>query len=75
MPRDGAATAEPVIMAKRQCRLTDVDAIAISLYAKGLTTGETNAHFDEVYGASDEVYGASVTISRITDAVVEEMQA
>ncbi len=71
MPRDRAATFEPVIVAKRQRRLSDVDAIAISLYAKGLTGGEISAHFHEVYGASI----SKDTISRITDAVVEEMQA
>lgn len=37
VPRDRAGTFAPVIVAKRQRRLTDVDAIAISLYAKGLT--------------------------------------
>src|SRR3954454_6007453 len=71
VPRDRAGTFEPVIVAKRQRRLTDVDAIAISLYAKGLTTGEISAHFAEVYGASI----SKDTISRITDKVVEEMQA
>ena len=71
VPRDRAGTFEPVIVAKRQRRLSDVDAIAISLYAKGLTTGEISAHFQEVYGASI----AKDTVSRITDKVVEEMQA
>ncbi len=52
VPRDRAGTFEPVIVAKRQRRLSDVDAVAISLYAKGLTTGEISAHFAEVYGAS-----------------------
>ena len=71
MPRDRAGTFEPVIVKKRQRRLTDVDAVAISLYAKGLTTGEISAHFAEVYGASV----SKDTVSRITDKVVEEMQA
>ncbi len=71
VPRDRAGTFDPVIVKKRQRRLTDVDAIAISLYAKGLTTGEISAHFAEVYGASI----GKDTISRITDAVVEEMQS
>lgn len=71
VPRDRAGTFEPVIVAKRQRRLTDVDAIAISLYAKGLTTGEISAHFNEIYGASV----SKDTVSRITDAVVEEMQS
>ncbi len=70
VPRDRAGTFEPVIVKKRQRRLTDVDAIAISLYAKGLTTGEISAHFQEVYGASV----SKDTVSRITDKVVEEMQ-
>jgi transposase-like protein len=52
VPRDRAGTFEPVIVKKRQRRLSDVDAVAISLFAKGLTTGEISAHFDEVYGAS-----------------------
>jgi transposase-like protein len=71
VPRDRAGTFAPVIVAKRQRRLSDVDAVAISLYAKGLTTGEISAHFAEVYGASV----SKDTVSRITDRVVEEMQA
>jgi transposase-like protein len=70
VPRDRAGTFEPVIVKKRQRRLSDVDAVAISLYAKGLTTGEISAHFAEVYGASI----SKDTVSRITDKVVEEMQ-
>ncbi len=41
----------------------------LSLYAKGLTTGEISAHFAEIYGASV----SKETVSRITDKVVEEM--
>lgn len=36
VPRDRAGTFAPVIVKKRQRRLTDVDAVAISLYAKGV---------------------------------------
>jgi len=42
----------------------------LSLYAKGLTTGEISAHFADVYGASV----SKDTVSRITDRVIEEMQ-
>src|SRR6478735_5746195 len=45
VPRDRDASFEPVIVKKRQRRLTDVDAIVLSLYARGLTTGEISAHF------------------------------
>lgn len=69
VPRDRAGTFDPIIVKKRQRRLTDVDAVAISLFAKGLTTGEISAHFAEVYGASI----SKDTVSRITDKVLEEM--
>jgi transposase-like protein len=38
VPRDRAGTFEPQIVKKRQRRLTGVDEIVLSLYAKGLTT-------------------------------------
>ena len=71
VPRDRHGTFEPQIVKKRQRRLTGVDEIVLSLYAKGLTTGEISAHFAEIYGASV----SKETISRITDTVIEEMQA
>ena len=69
MPRDRDGTFEPVIVKKRQRRLSDVDAVVLSLYARGLTTGEISAHFAEVYGASV----SKDTVSRITDKVLEDM--
>src|SRR6476659_8647997 len=51
VPRDRDSTFEPQIVRKRQRRLSDVDEVVLSLYAKGLTTGEISAHFAEVYGA------------------------
>src|SRR5689334_1527737 len=70
VPRDREGTFEPQIVKKRQRRLTEVDEIVLSLYAKGMTTGEISAHFAEIYGASV----SKETISRITDKVVAEMQ-
>jgi transposase-like protein len=49
--------------------LTGIDKIVLSLSAKGLTTGETAAHFEDVYGATV----SKDTISRITDKVLGEM--
>ena len=69
VPRDRDGSFEPVIVAKRQRRLTDLDTLVISLYAKGLTTGEISAHLFEVYGANV----SRDTVSRITDKIVEEM--
>src|SRR4051795_13133360 len=71
VPRDREGTFEPQIVKKRQRRLTEVDEIVLSLYSKGMTTGEISAHFAEIYGASV----SKETISRITDRVIEEMQA
>ena len=69
VPRDRDGSFEPRIVAKRQRRLSGVDELVISLSAKGLTTGEVQAHLAEVYGA--EV--SRQTISTITDKVVEGM--
>ena len=69
VPRDRDGTFEPVIVGKRQRRLSDVDTVVISLASRGLTTGEISAHFAEVYGASV----SKDTITRITDKVLEEM--
>jgi len=69
VPRDREGTFEPVIVAKRARRLSDLDAVVLSLSAKGLTHGEISAHFADVYGASV----SQDTVSRITDRVIEEM--
>jgi putative transposase len=69
VPRDREGSFEPKIVRKRQRRMSGVDELVISLSAKGLTTGEIAAHLADVYGA--EV--SKDTISRITDAVVDEL--
>ena len=61
VPRDRDGSFEPVIVKKRQRRLNGVDEIVLSLYAKGLTTGEISAHFAQIYGAQV----SKETISRI----------
>jgi putative transposase len=69
VPRDREGTFEPAIVKKRQRRLDGIDEIVLSLTARGLTTGEVAAHFEEVYGAKI----SKDTISRISDKVLEEM--
>ena len=66
VPRDRDGSFEPRIVRKRVSTR-----LVISLAAKGLTTGEIAAHFQDVYGA--EV--SKDTFSRITDAVLEELGA
>ena len=48
VPRDRDGSFEPVIVAKRQRRLSSIDEIVLSLYARGLTTGDIAAHFAEI---------------------------
>lgn len=69
VPRDRDGTFEPGIVKKRQRRLNGVDELVLSLTARGLTTGEISAHFNEVYGASV----SKDTVSRITDKITAEM--
>jgi putative transposase len=68
-PRDRDGTFEPATVRKRQRRLRGVDSMVISLTAKGLTTGEVQAHLAETYGTDV----SRETISKITDRVVEDM--
>ncbi|MGA9276089.1 IS256 family transposase [Ilumatobacter sp.] len=69
VPRDRDGSFEPQTVKKRQRRLDGVDSMVISLTAKGLTTGEVEAHLAEVY--STEI--SRETISKITDRVLDEM--
>ncbi len=67
VPRDRDGSFEPKIVRKRQRRLGGVDAMVMSLTAKGLTTGEVQAHLAEVYGTDV----SRETVSKITDRVLE----
>ena len=69
VPRDRAGTFAPVTVPKHQRRLDGLSGNVISLYAKGLTTGEIQAHLEEIYDT--EV--SRETISKITDEIVADM--
>jgi putative transposase len=69
VPRDRNGTFEPVTVPHGVRRLDGLNANIISLYGKGLTTGEIQAHLEEIYGTDI----SRDTISRITDAIVEDM--
>lgn len=71
MPRDRNGTFEPATVPKHQRRLDGLAGNVISLYAKGLTTGDIQSHLLEIYGT--EI--SRETISKITDAIVEDMIA
>lgn len=69
VPRDRNATFEPVTVPKGQRRLAGLDQAIISLYAKGLTTGDIESHLEDVTGQRVP----RSPISTITDAIVEDM--
>src|SRR5450631_2964354 len=69
VPRDRAGTFAPVTVPKRVRRLRGVDEMVISLVARGMGTGDVQAHLAEVYGTNV----SRQQISDITDAVVENM--
>src|SRR4029078_4653385 len=71
VPRDRNASFDPVTVPKGQRRLDGLSGNVISLYAKGMTTGDIQAHLAEIYGTDI----SRDTISRITDAVVEDLIA
>ncbi len=71
VPRDRLGTFDPQTVPKHQRRLDGLTGNVISLYAKGMTTGDIQAHLLEIYGT--EI--SRETISKITDAIVEDMLA
>ena len=66
VPRDRESRFDPKTVRKGQRRLDGVDSMVISLTAKGLTTGEVEAHLAEVYATTI----SRETISKITDRVL-----
>jgi transposase-like protein len=71
VPRDRNGSFEPTVVPKYQRRLDGLAGNVISLYAKGLTTGDIQQHPLEIYGT--EV--SRETISKITDQIVDDMIA
>src|SRR4051794_11231955 len=70
-PRDRDATFEPRLVGKRQTRLAGLDDKILGLYAGGMTVRDISGHLSELYGTE---IGRD-TISRVTDAVLEDVQA
>ena len=67
VPRDRNGDFEPQIIKKHQNTLTqDIEEKILSMYAKGMSTGDIEAHVNELYGIDI----SDSTISRITDKIV-----
>jgi putative transposase len=69
VPRDRAGSFDPRIVRKGQSRLDGFNDRIIALYARGLTTRDIRAHLREIY----DVEVSPDLISRVTDAVVDEL--
>ena len=67
VPRDRKGEFEPQLVKKQQTNLSgDIEEKIISMYAKGMTTGDIEAHVEEIYG----IECSDSTISRITDKIL-----
>jgi putative transposase len=67
VPRDRKSDFEPQIVKKRQKDISGLEEKIISMYAKGMTTRDIQAHIKDLYG-----YEISPeTVSSITDKVME----
>ena len=71
IPRDRIGSFEPLIVPKGERRLDGFDDRIVSLYARGMTVREIQGHLQELYG----VDVSPDLISRVTDAVLEEVRA
>jgi putative transposase len=70
-PRDRKGSFEPKLIAKRQTRLAGLDERVLGLYAGGMSVRDIAAHLSDLYG----VEIGRDTISRVTDAVLEDVAA
>ena len=71
VPRDRNGEFEPQLVRKGEKQLNGFDERIISLYARGMTTRDIQAHFIETYG----VEVSATFISQVTNAVMEEVKA
>lgn len=70
IPRDREGEFEPQLIKPHQRRFTGFDELVLSLYGKGMTVRDIQAHLEETYGS--EV--SKDLISTITDAILDEMK-
>jgi putative transposase len=70
-PRDRAGTFEPQLVGKRQTRLAGLDEKILGLYAGGMSVRDIESHLRDLYG----VNVGRDTVSRVTDAILEDVQA
>jgi putative transposase len=70
IPRDRNGEFEPQLVKTHQRRFTGFDDLVLSLYGKGMTVRDIQAHLEETYGS--EV--SKDLISTITDGILDEVK-
>ena len=70
-PRDRDGSFDPKLVAKRQTRLAGLDDRILGLYAGGMSVRDIEEHLGDLYGVEIK----RDTISRVTDAVLEDAAA
>ena len=70
VPRDRNSTFEPRLVKKSEKQLGGFDERIISLYARGMSTRDIQAHFEEAY----DVEVSPTFISQVTNAVLDEVK-
>jgi len=70
IPRDRSGSFEPKLIKKGEKQLNGFDDRIISLYARGMTTRDIQAHFEESYG----VEVSPTFISQVTYEVLDEVK-
>ncbi|MFV1963311.1 MAG: IS256 family transposase [Acidimicrobiia bacterium] len=70
IPRDRNGGFEPKIVPKGTTRLKGFNDRIVSLYARGMTVRDVQAHLEEIY----DVEVSPDLISKVTDAVFDELQ-
>lgn len=67
VPRDRKSEFDPKVLRKNQTSISqDIEEKILSMYAKGMTTGDIEAHIQDIYG----VDVSDTTVSRITDKIL-----
>ena len=67
VPRDRKGEFEPQLLKKNQTSISqDIEEKILSMYAKGMTIGDIEAHIQDIYGLSV----SATTVSRITDKIL-----
>ena len=67
VPRDRKGVYEPQLLKKNQTSISqDIEEKILSMYAKGMTTGDIETHIRDIYG----VEVSDTTVSRITDKIL-----